>query len=322
VGPAYAIGEECLSVTDVDGCAELFAERGVPLIPDVLGLGYFHQTRDVYALAAAAARQTIESAALAASQIDLLVVSSSRFRGSFDEQNKGLARACSAAQLAPREIVYISGRGCASALSALVIAGDLLDARGYENVLLINWDHMGADAHPRHRFLGYAFASDSAASILVTAQPRCPAGMRMVAASQRTDLNEMARGMRLDEPLGLAVLAELRRTAGFELADVGKVLSHNLFLPFKVAKERALGFAKAQMFLANTPRLGHCLASDALVNLADHARSLQNATPPARLLFADADGHAVAVLLSAEEPPVRVAPDAREVHHPPSLPDA
>jgi hypothetical protein len=46
--------------------------------------------------------------------------------------------------------------------------------------------------------------------------------------------------------------------------------------------------------------LGHCLASDALINLADHARSRQGAQP-SRLLFADADGHAVALLLSGDE---------------------
>jgi hypothetical protein len=82
-------------------------------------------------------------------------------------------------------------------------------------------------------------------------------------------------------------------------SEAHKVFSNNTFLPYKVSKERALGFTREQMFTSNVRRTGHCLAADTLINLVDHTQQ-HPGVPQRYVLYSEADGHAGAMLMTAD----------------------
>lgn len=289
-GAAYTLGEETRACAELADLPAHMAARGVPYVPQLLGLGEYHTTRDVYQLATSAVQQTLERAGVGPDAVDSLVLSAATFRHDFDTQKLGVGRLLLQLGIAPRAVYAVSGSGCAAAVNAIDLASTLVGRGGLRRILVVNIDHVEAES-ALDRCIGYAFVSDSAASVLVSVTE---GGSALLASSRRIDAQQMREGIRLNaKDNGAEVVAELGERAG-GLVNVDKLLGMNTFLPVKKARERALGFSARQLYLTNVPRTGHCLGADALINWIDC--SATSATGP-RLLYAEADGHACGLLV-------------------------
>jgi 3-oxoacyl-[acyl-carrier-protein] synthase-3 len=292
-GAAYELGEHRIPHDRIDGLRALFEARQLPLMPAILGLGDVYRTDDVYRLASASIGKTLAKAGLAGAQVDCVIASAASFRHEFDAQKIGYGGALHDHAIQPRAFYAVCGTGCVAVLSAIELARDLVGCQRFGCVLIVNVDHI-ASTDDRARFIDYAMVSDSAASVVVVGQPEPAARHRVVALSTRTDVEQMRHGIRWNSAdIGTQTIACALQTAQIQLADLDKVLATNMFLPIKKHRERALGVAPGQQFLANLPRFGHCLAADALIGLVD----CETAEPRLRMMYSEADGHAAALIV-------------------------
>jgi hypothetical protein len=171
-----------------------------------------------------------------------------------------------------------------------------VESKAFECVLIGNLE-CRRSAEDLDRFIDYAMISDCAATIVVTSKSLSAQRFLVSGCSGKTDAQQMLDGIRWDsEDLGVVVVAQTLKAAGIGHSDVARVLSNNTFLPIKRNRERALGFGKEQLFLDNTMRVGHALAADPLINWIDC--SVQTAEPGRYLLYAEAEGHSAALVVS------------------------
>jgi 3-oxoacyl-[acyl-carrier-protein] synthase-3 len=262
-----------------------------------LGLGGFHETADVYALADRAMRKSLERAGVSGPSVDWVIVSAANFQHPYGVQRVGLSRALVANEVDAKGFLAVCGTGCAAMLTAIELARELIGAQRCRTVLVVNIDHVVGD-DGRARFIDYALMSDAAASVLLSSVPGLGAAHGLRAMSRFFDASQMRTGLRWNtSDTGKAALEELCCGAGVPLDSVDKVLSLNTFWPVAKARLRALGFAARQQFLGNTSRVGHCLAADPVINLVDSQAQEAGSAPKLRLMLAEADGHAATALL-------------------------
>lgn len=105
-------------------------------------------------------------------------------------------------------------------------------------------------------------------------------------------------------PTMLEVLQEAVADAGLTLADVDRILPHNVNRHSWVMGAKTLGVPVERFYLANVPKTAHCFGADAFVNL--HTARAESAVRPgdtAVLLSAGASGTFSAVVVRVDDLP-------------------
>src|SRR5262245_41562663 len=165
-GAAYELGEQRCHHLEIERFAAFLAEQNVDYRPNMLGIGTFHRTADIYDIAERSVSATLGRANVSASAIDCVVVSSSNFRHDFAVQNRGLADVLLKNQLRPRMLHAVCGNGCATMLSSIGLAGTLVQSGTSRSTLVLDIEQLAAKDE-RQRILPYALLSDCAASLVV-----------------------------------------------------------------------------------------------------------------------------------------------------------
>lgn len=294
---AYRLGEIRSHISEMAGHKMLLKSAGIPLMPE-LGLGYFHETRDIYQLVKDSVAETVLRSGIAAQNIDHVIVCSSHFSEPFDFRNRGLAVALTSNCISPRRLRGVCGVGCADVLCGLEIAAEMLDSASAKNVLVVGSEALHKD-EPSARILDYAIISDAVATFIVSNSPGSSVNSlpyRILSQESMSMLSMIGKGMRVSDAKSyvLAVKSALVN-AGVSLASVRKVFSSNTFRLVKKNREIAAGFSERQMYLENIERIGHCLACDPIINLVDYCGGADGSN---YVLFAEAEGHSSAVVLA------------------------
>ncbi len=179
--------------------------------------------------------------------------------------------------------------GCADAMLSLKTAAALVRAEEANNVLVVIVDKV-CEAGVARVMPGPVVHSDGAAACVVG---RNSGVYRMgrVLLFEDASAGEPGAWLRVVE----AALRESEWTPG----DLDLVITNNLNAQFSWRLARALDIPPAKVFNANVEEVGHCLASDILINLA----SVAGAETEARriLLFATSEGSCGAGTLERTE---------------------
>jgi 3-oxoacyl-[acyl-carrier-protein] synthase-3 len=268
-GARYVLGEKEVGYADIPELPQLAASLGLAADPCLWGWGTVRVTgRDLADLAADTGRQTLLAAGAGPSEVDALVLCSTRVPGPAEGHGGFLARVLTGAGLGDLPFYGQGLNRCLNLLAGIDVARAFVLAGRHRRVLVITADKVAGDAAPMSRFALY---SDAAASCLVTADPGPADSYEILgcAAAQQTASLDWAHPISSD--LARQVNEQLLAPAGLKLSHVTALLHVNLFKPLLVMKERQAGFREDQLFLDNIARTGHCFAADPLVNLADRA---------------------------------------------------
>jgi 3-oxoacyl-[acyl-carrier-protein] synthase III len=164
--------------------------------------------------------------------------------------------------------------GCGNLVSAMLIASNLVQAGGLQDVLVVVSDRQ-AEGTTRVMYPAVGVVSDAAASCLVTSRP--VAGFTIDDVVLHSNLGlweadiegdfgrfliEMARGLK---KMGQKMVA----TSGRGPADYKYFLPNNYSRSTLRVFCHQLGFQPSQLFLDNLPRVSHAYAADVLINLSD-----------------------------------------------------
>lgn len=164
--------------------------------------------------------------------------------------------------------------GCGNLVSAMLIAADLVCARGLQDVLVVVSDRQ-AEGTTRVMYPAVGVVSDAAASCLVTSRP--VAGFTVDDVVLHSNLGlweadiegdfgrfliEMARGLK---DMGQKMVA----ASGRRPADYRYVLPNNYSRTTLRVFCHQLGYQQSQLFLDNLARVSHTYAADVLINLSD-----------------------------------------------------
>jgi 3-oxoacyl-[acyl-carrier-protein] synthase-3 len=267
--PAYVLGEKATSHLGLPGLAGRAREMRMLPDPSLWGWGSVHRTdRPIEELAAAAGRATLEAAALDPSEVDALVLCSTRFPGDADTHG-GLVSAVLTPLGLDRAACYgVTLNRCANLLVALRLASALVAGGAHRRVLVATADRIDDEAA---RITDFALFSDGAAACLISADRLPGPGYRLLGTAQAQDPAALGRSNELSVDLARQVNAELLTPLGLAPADLQQVFPANLYRPVTMLKERQTGFAERQLYTANIERVAHCFAADPLINLVDHA---------------------------------------------------
>ncbi|MCX4778474.1 3-oxoacyl-[acyl-carrier-protein] synthase III C-terminal domain-containing protein [Streptomyces sp. NBC_01264] len=179
---------------------------------------------------------------------------------------------------------------CANLHVALHLAAALICADAAGDVLVICADALGPDGD-RSVSGGISVHCDAASSVLVTRDP-LPGSLRLL----RTELHIDPALADIDPSVNflrhMSVFGKgCAHTTGAALSavgslpqDISRVLPNNYNNRVNRGLAEIAGFSVGQVFMANIPRLGHALASDNLINLADSLAS-NPAVPGERMLL-------------------------------------
>jgi len=166
--------------------------------------------------------------------------------------------------------VGINQQGCAGLFSAIRIGRDMLAAEPALGAALC----VAADRFPARaaRELVYNVVSDGACAALLERDSRAN---RILACGHVTkgalwDAAEMENEIIASYfPTARTVILETLARAGLEVADIDWVVPHNVSLRSWEILLGLLGVPRAKLFGENIARVGHTIASDALLNLRD-----------------------------------------------------
>lgn len=229
-----------------------------------------------YELAAAAIDKTLAVSEVAPAAIDAVVFATDSF--------------CSVKQTMSfyRELVTTRGLGsayptivsmseCANFHAALDVAHMLVARDRARNVLLLSVD-LADVVSPDSRIVGDGIGvmSDAAACCIVSSQLHDGLDVLAVEKAISPGLLPGGQPMSVQEDLLLRIEANeqlfgrLMEAAGTAAGEVRKVLPSNLSVPMLTTFLGDVGFSAQQLFTSNHRRMGHCLASDCLINLHDH----------------------------------------------------
>lgn len=292
---AYRLGERRVRISDMERYEVLLRKLKIPMSTEI-GLTHYCATSNIYRLVEDSIAETIDRSGVAATDIDHVVVCSSHFADAFLHRNRGLASALTNNGVFPKKVRGVSGTGCADVLCGIEMAAEMLSATA-ENVLLI-----GLEAFPGEspsRLLDFAVISDAVVSLIVSNSPGNSAlsGTYKIQVSESVSfVPKIGSDMTVSDAKTYgATLTSALAAAQWPLTTLTKVFASNTFRLVKKARETAIGFSEAQMYLSNVERIGHCLACDAIVNLIDYGGSND---PAHYALYAEAEGHAAAILLT------------------------
>lgn len=297
-GVKYQLGESSRTYVDASGFRDVVAAKKIPDMPSLWGWGAFHVTEDGYELGRAAGMKTLEASGIDPADVELTIFASSYLPDVDDSLYQGTGKILKALGLTRSLIEGQTLAGCATLLSAVQSVSQLVRAGVHKDVLVIGIDKMpkGID-----RFWDYGLFSDAAAACLVSSSPR-GRSMRLLRSARGIELDQIIGGVRFNvkDALHVKVLGELMSGAGCAIPQVSRVFNNNVYLPIKSQKDLLAGFKKAQMFLDNVPRVGHCLACDSFINFCDYADSRKLAEGERFIFQADGNGHCAMSLLQSE----------------------
>ena len=290
---AYRTGEISLRICDIDGYQATLKSLKVPFAHE-LGPARFCVTEDVYQLVRESTAETVRACGLGAGAIDYVVFCSSHFAHAFNHRNRGLAAALLSNDIMPRAARGVCGLGCVDVLAGIEVALNALTLKAATHVLVIGLEAFRESLSSR--ILDYAVISDAVVSFMVSGAPRPSATLEIVDLQSLTLLPRVGSGINLKDAkaYGQTITAALE-SAKLQREGVVKVFGSNTFRLVKKSREGSMGFAERQMYLENIDRVGHCLACDPIVNLIDYGVGRDSGH---YLLFAEAEGHASAVLLA------------------------
>jgi len=296
-GVQYQLGELNHTYLDASGFQEILTGQKLPDMPDLWGWGTFYTTEDVYELGRVAGKKALEASGIDPVDVDLTIFAYC-YLPDTDDPYQGSGRILKELGLTRTLLEGQTLMGCATLLSAVHTAAQLARAGIHRNILVI-----GIDKVPKTitRFWDYALYSDAAVACLVSSSPRGKC-LRLVGSARRVNLDEIVNGVRFNakNALHIKVLGDLMSDTGCGIPQISRVFNNNVYLPIKSQKDLLAGFKKAQMFLDNVSRIGHCLTCDSLINFCDYAASRELAAGERFVFQADGTGCCAASLLQWE----------------------
>jgi len=295
-GLGYELGERIHHYKDAPNFAALMAKHRIPDMPALMGLGTYRVSADdILTLAIRSARKTLANAGLSGKDIDVVFFCTTNFSVIEGDGRGYVHRLCEQLGLSRAYPVGITLNNCTAFLTALKLAASMLNDRHCENILVVTGDKIYDESQ---RAIHYGIFSDSAASCVVSRV--LTNGFAVLAAGFRSDYRLIAPGAGLnDGELYANVQRSLLEDSRYDVKDITKTFTSNIFVPIARAKEMRLGFTDSQLYFDNVPEKAHCFCADALINLVDYSAARRDHAGGLYVLSADADGLRVSVMLGA-----------------------
>jgi len=299
VAPRYELGEHCEDHRTIAALEERTRKFGMQPMPELWGWGSVYRTdRGIEELAVAAGAACLAGAGVDPAGVDLLVLCSTRFPGGPDTHGSLVEGVVRGLGLSDPECVGVTLGRCTNLLAAIRLAEASVAAARVRRALVVTTDRIEDEALRVEKF---ALFSDGAAACLVCAEPGPEGESYEITATAAAQLSaELDWSHEINPRLGQLVNERIFAACGVPVREVDGLLHPNLYTPIAVMKERQAGFSAAQLFTGNIPRLGHCFAADALINLADRSAAGQLRAGGRYLLASSVPGSRVGVLLRRE----------------------
>ncbi|MEN2417349.1 acyl carrier protein [Streptomyces rimosus] len=309
--PAYELGEYADPVTELP---ELLADpdTAARLTAPAAGFDTYHWSDgQVVELMAAAARRTLGEAGVPGDEVDLVLLATDslpRDRTAHRDvaellQDIGLTRATAST---------LGLMDCATAMAAVGTAASLVRDGSARHVLVVTGD-LADHATGGERVVagGAAIASDAAATALVsaTAAGLPVLGMAHHAAPESLSGEPARQQLAARIAAHRELFARLAERHPVRPEEVRAVLPSNFARNVLEIYLSDVGYGGDRLALGNVGRIGHCLGSDPLINLADRLAEAKAAGedaggPEDRLVLLGAGiSHLAAVLLGARPLP-------------------
>lgn len=293
--PAYVLGEKDLDHTAVEDLADRAREFGMPPQAALWGWGRVRRTAEtLQGLAVRAGLETLRASGTDPSDVDCLVLCSTRFPGGPRTHGRFVQEVLEGLGLENAAFTGVTLNRCTNLLAGLRLAQALVVSGQHRTVLVVTADRVTDESRRLEKF---ALFSDGAAAALVSAGPPGPDAYEIVAGASAQDRGELEWTNEVSSALSRTVNERILHAAEMKIGDIDGVLHLNLFKPLVVLKERQAGFTKDQLWLDNIPRFGHCFAADPLINLVDRARAGQVKDGGSYLLAASVPGVRIGLLL-------------------------
>jgi 3-oxoacyl-[acyl-carrier-protein] synthase-3 len=266
-GASYVLGEKEVGYADIPDLPRLAASFRLVPDPQLWGWGTVRATdRDLAELAADTGRRTLLAARVEPTEVDALVLCSTRVPGPAEGHGGVLARVLAGIGLGDIPCYGQNLNRCVNLLAGLDVARAFVLAGRYRRVLVITVDTVDEGAPSMSQF---ALFSDGAASCLVSEDPGSAASYAMLGCAVAQETATLEWTCQISSDLARQVNERLLAPADLKLGDVTALLHMNLFKPLLVMKELQAGFRGDQLYLDNITRTGHCFAADPLINLVD-----------------------------------------------------
>lgn len=295
-GASYCLGEKKCEYGQIKSIEKKLEEYGFSANAEVLGLGYYYKTTDIYKLAYESIAQTLSTAGLSGDSIDSVVFCSSNFHHDLITQNRGFGRILIENGINPKTLICVCGVGCVSLLSGFESASAQMETQDIRRVLIVNIDHIKAKSDSE-RLIGFALLSDNVSSFILSDEALTGCSFGVSGFYKETNLQQMHDGINIKNCRKIQVIGPAIERAGLDIHDIDKVFGNNIFLPQKKVKEQGYGFSNNQLYLDNVSRTAHCLGSDTLINFSDYMSDRRDWKGNV-LLYAEADGHAASLVVS------------------------
>lgn len=210
---------------------------------------------DVIINASAFAGSNLCAAASRGNNLDLFLYSTPRLQYELGMKNA--------------QVYGISELGCISLISAVSLAKTLIDQHGYENVICVNADTLPAD---NNREVLYSVISDSACAVLV--QKGAPQN-RILAYHQLTKgfywnchdkYNELLASY---YPTGKRLIHQLLSEQDISIDDIDLLIPPNVSKTSWEVFSQVIPISMNKIYTDNIDNIGHSVASDNFINLAD-----------------------------------------------------
>ena len=268
-GPQYVLGEHPADHTTIENLSARAAEFKMPPDPKLWGWGGIRRTeRSLEELAVDSGAATLRAAGLDPSQIDALMVCSTRIPGPSEGHGAFVENILTGIGLGDIPFYGQTLNRCVNLLASIDVASAFVASGRYRRILVITTDRVTDEAD---RMTNFALFSDGAASCVVSADEEGDDAYRILACATAQEAASLEWSNELSSDLSRQVNKLLLDPLGMKLDDVSGLMHANIFKPLVVMKERQAGFSAAQIYIDNIPRIGHSFAADPLINLVDRA---------------------------------------------------
>ncbi|KPI10578.1 3-Oxoacyl-(acyl-carrier-protein (ACP)) synthase III domain-containing protein [Actinobacteria bacterium OK074] len=309
--PAYELGEYADPVAELQELQD-DPRAAAELTAPAAG---FHTYRwsdaDVTELMTASVQRTLAEAQVPGADVDMVLLATDSLPHD-RSAHRDVAQLLAEAGLARATVLTTGLMDCATAMASLGTAAALVGNGAARHVLVVSGD-LADRATGGLRIVagGAAIASDAAASALVSATaPGLPMlGMAHYSASELHQDSSPRQQLMSRIAMHRELFARLAAHHPFRPADVHAVLPSNFARNVLETYLSDVGYRREQLAVTNVGRIGHCLGSDPLINLADRlaevkAGGVAEAGEEGRLvLFGAGVSHLAAVLVGARPLP-------------------
>ncbi|HZP66078.1 MAG TPA: hypothetical protein VFB32_07195 [Rudaea sp.] len=293
-GISVELGDRKRAVESIEGVADAFRNRKLPMNATLLSYGSFHESTEApEEPISRAIAQTLARTGTRPADVErfVLATADAEFLADRDLLPRLLARHGFDAALP----MSITSQECTGLLAAIDVARRYVRDGDTSRVIVVSQDRAKDDAQ---RIQAFGVVSDAAVAALVSNAEA--ADFRIDAYAHRADLRGMRGGddFASRKALLTAVTAEVLAQRALPVAAIAKVFSTNFFKPLAAFNAATLGLAEHQLFAELTPEIGHCLSADPVLNLAEFVRrDTQGKRGDRYLLQAYAPGFLAAMLL-------------------------